>query len=418
MQTLRMTSTFSHHFDAVALSKFHLNNTNIKHKRSSSFQASSSLSNNNSNNNKDNNDNKNNLKLLKPIIEIKSTSKKSRRDSRSHSFQISRFNHNKVRRRANRKLLNNKQPITVSPNINMIKIKFDGTSVGTKYGSKPARKIPIGLVSKKSMKLSSTQQFDSNSFDTKDLSINIKGNRLNKNKNKNVSKMTPKESPNITYEYPMDIMSIINNCIEAKWTLPFVVDNFDNHHILKVLYHPKIRANPGWFHRFLNSQNIDLNTALHITAINGELDIAQILLTNFSVLKNVLNHDHKTPLDLALETNNYDLSQLLLKNNAIPGPSYYNLNSKYESKLSYQLRTLLNKYLNISTNRYNIAEAMRLYEKPLAFRHQFYSESSLDLLSCFGSDVASTPTSSRIDGQSNRFDSSQPTAFFNSFVDF
>ena len=63
---------------------------------------------------------------------------------------------------------------------------------------------------------------------------------------------------------------------------------------------------------------------------------------------------------------------------------------------------------------------MRLYEKPLAFRHQFYSESSVDLMEVFGSDVESTPTSSRYNGQNNAnmLSCSNANGFFNSFVDF
>ena len=359
-----MRSTFSHHFDAVTLSKFHLNND--KHKRSSSFQSSS----------------------------------KYKRDSRSQSFQIAGYNHNKIRSRANRKLLNNKQSMTVSPNINMVKIKFDGTSIGHKNGLKPVRKnLTIGTLNKKSMKTQNTLK----NKESVSIKIGIKGNRLNK---KNESLITKR------------IECIVNNCVEAKWTLPFVMLNFNNYHILKVLYHPKTRANPGWFHRFLNSQqNIDLNTALHITAINGDLDICTILIT-FSVLINVLNNEHKTALDLALQANNYEIAELLLKHKAIPGPSYYNLNSKYESKLSLTLRSLLHKYLDTS-NRNNISEAMRLYEKPLAFRHQFYSESSVDLLSCFGSEVDSAPTSSRNNGYNDRDNKFKlDCGFFNSFVDF
>ena len=452
MYPKQMTST--HHFSPAfnTLSSSYYGNQN-KHRRSQSFQTNVVLNNTNNGNYSNQLNNNKDAQKLPSIVELKPFNKRNNNNhnKRSQSFQINNNIGNRfLKSRGTRKLLSTntkQQPITNNTNNNntnnnMNVFLIDGTLVQPILKRKRKQQLNGNrkLNTNKVGFLSMTQQIEFNGINLgKSVSLGVKGN----NYKHNLSLLSPKESSSSnTYEYPMDILTMINHCAEAKFTLAFLCQNFNRHTAQKVLCHPKITQNPGWFHRFINSQNKDGNTALHILCMIGDLELSQILIS-CNVLVNVLNHDRKTALDLAMETNDCKVIEILLKHRAIPGPSYYEQYLKYESKLSVKAKSLLSIYLDqrllirssminksenkndnntdddVDDNIYHFTAPTHLYEKPLAFKHQQYSTSDLESLNDVVSEVSSTKCSTEPTSPSNGyFFNSTADNFFNSYVDF
>ena len=98
--------------------------------------------------------------------------------------------------------------------------------------------------------------------------------------------------------------------------------------VINILENSRLHRNPGWFHTFLNSQDDNGNTALHVTIKNKDIKTAEILIDHYNVLTNILNNERFTSLDLAVTDATFDICVMLLKNNAILGPIMYENSGK------------------------------------------------------------------------------------------
>ena len=421
-----MTSTHHFHpsFDSLSPSKL-LKRRN----RSQSLRTQSTENNGDSKSN----DNK---CSLPSIVELKPFNHKKhshRSHDRSQSFQITGYN-NKGRMKT-RKLINtiSKQsanPVIPVPNTNINRILIDGADVDTKrrkhklFGSKRRKNLRKSLNHNRSNALSMTQQLsnfelsDHGHFPSHNLMMNVQGNKYEQSG-------SPKSIKD-HMEYPLDITTIVNQSVEAKFTLAFLVKNFPRETTLKVMRHPKTRQNPGWFSsQFLNSQDSEGNTAMHMCCTIGDYQLCDLLI-QYSALINVLNFKRQTALDLAIETRNCRIVELLLKNRAIPGHQYYDNPERYESDLSIKIKSLMNIYLHPMVHPALTANSdptfhanafippIHLYEKPMVFRNQHCSTAD-EHVNDIVSELSSPPTSSRWSRRAHCVDLDD---FFNSGVNF
>lgn len=93
-----------------------------------------------------------------------------------------------------------------------------------------------------------------------------------------------------------------------------------NHHMIAIYCLNKISANAGessWkeFDAYLNAQNANGDTPLHLAVANNSKDVFDILLRNRAINVNIPDNLGRTPLHIAITTDGfYFIEKLLLKN--------------------------------------------------------------------------------------------------------
>lgn len=219
---------------------------------------------------------------------------------------------------------------------------------------------------------------------------------------------------------------LILNILNGQFSLPDLINMHSTVTVIKILKNKRMHQNAGWFQSFVNSKDLNGNTALHIVAQTKSVKLAKTLL-KYNALENVLNNSKETPLDLAAIASNFEICLLLLKSGSILGPTMY----ENEIKLQYcndKIVQLLKSYnqpsrqmqigLLSSPTTSIYVPPLHMYEVPFEFKSEQNQLQSNDYnISEYISNVSPTP-SARITNPPYNYSSHNANKFFDSFVDF